>query len=129
MRIANGLLLRVVLSASMLMGSLGPRLALCLGNDGHRAIESLDAGCCRPGTSGSAGMATPCAPTCKDIPLGSFGVRAPQRGGLTIGLSATALQGDIARTMRPTWGLAYLTTAPAPSPDLTQHLRSTILRC
>jgi len=50
-----------------------PRLALCVGPDGHRAIELINAACCDR-TTPSAGpdvQAAPlgCAPECVDTPL------------------------------------------------------------
>src|SRR5262245_17114758 len=91
MRVPAGPLLRLVLSLGIFAAGFTPRLALCLGTDGHRAIESLDASCCQQG-AGSAGMSDGCARTCTDVPLSLVvGVRSSERAGLHFDLSTTAI--------------------------------------
>ena len=130
MRIPVGPLLRLVLSLGIFAAGFTPRLALCLGSDGHRAIESLDASCCQPGGTSSPGMADPCARTCTDLPLSlAVSVFPPERGGLHIDLSTTAIPVGIFPSMVPTSILARLRHTSAPSPGVGQRLRSIVLVC
>jgi hypothetical protein len=130
MRVPIGPLLRLVLSLGIFAAGFTPRLALCLGSDGHRAIESLDASCCRRGVPTSPGMADPCARTCTDLPLSlAVSVCSPERGGLHIDLSATAIPVDISPSMVPTSILARRGHTSAPSPGGAQRLRSIVLLC
>src|SRR5262245_14815061 len=91
MRVTTGPLLRLVLSLGIFAAGVTPRLALCLGSDGHRAIEALDASCCQRGAS-SAGMTDGCARTCTDVPLSPVvGMRSSERAGPRLGLPTTAV--------------------------------------
>src|SRR5215468_4912300 len=101
MRVPVGLLLRLVLSLGIIAAGFPPRLALCLGSDGHRAIELLDAPCCPTGST-SAGMSDRCTRTCTDVPLFvAVGVRSSERSQLNVHLSAAAAPGDIFPTTAP----------------------------
>jgi hypothetical protein len=120
-------LLRLVLSLCILAGSV-PRVVLCLGSDGHRAIESLDASCCGGATS-SAGMASRCSRTCTDLPLSlGVGVRESERGGLNINRPATPVPGDIA-TSPAACVLTRLGGGAASPRPLAHHPRSIVLLC
>jgi hypothetical protein len=127
MRVPASVLLRLVLSLGIFAAGSAPRVVLCLGSDGHRAIESLDASCCGATTS-SAGMATRCARTCKDLPLSlTVGVRDSERGRPNIDRAATAVPGDVATL--PAARVFTRLGAAAPPRRLAHHPRSTILLC
>jgi hypothetical protein len=129
MRVPVGLLLRLALSLGIVAAGFPPRLALCLGSDGHRAIEVLDAPCCPPGAS-SAGMIHRCAPTCTDLPLSvTVGVRSSERGHLDVHLSATAVPHDVSPTTAPTRIARRLGDPSASAPPVAEHLGSTVLLC
>lgn len=73
-------------------------------------------------------MVDPCARTCTDLPLSlAVGVRSPERGGLHIDLSATAMLVDIVPSTVPTSIFARLCHASAPSLGGAQRLRSIVL--
>jgi hypothetical protein len=129
MRLPVGLLLRLVLSLGVVAAAFPPGLALCIGSDGHRAIELLDAPCCPPGAT-SAEVADRCARTCTDMPLSvAVGVRSSERGRLNIHLPTTAVPGD----MFPATVLMRIVRwldAPADAlPRVAEHLASTVLLC
>lgn len=80
------LMFRLVLLATALSLSLDvlPELVLCIGADGHYAIEPVRADCCDH--DGAAAATTParCAERCIDAPLGgtSISARGPEREGM-----------------------------------------------
>lgn len=130
MRIPVGQFLRLVLSLILLGVGSAPRLALCLGSDGHRAIESLDATCCRPGPASSADMTDPCARSCQDLPLSvAVGIRAPERGGLTLELPATVVPGDVPCATGWTGMSSRPSNVSTASSGLAPRVRSTMLLC
>lgn len=130
MRVPIGPVLRLVLSLGIFAAGVAPRWALCVGRDGHRAIESLDASCCRRGVPASPGIVDPCARTCTDLPLSlAVGVRSPERGGLHIDLSATAMLVDVAPSTVPRSIFARLANAAARPFGLAQDVRSAVLLC
>src|SRR5262245_42189823 len=127
MRLPASPLLRLALSLAILAGS-PPRVVLCLGSDGHRAIESVDASCCG-GTTRSRGMTSSCARTCTDLPLSlGVGVRDPERGAVTLDRTATVVSGDIAAPPAA-WVFTRLGGGAAPPRHLAHHPRSTVLLC
>ena len=129
MRLPVGLLLRLVLSLGIMAAGFPPRLALCLGSDGHRAIEVLDAPCCPLGAN-TAGVIDRCAPTCTDLPLSvAVGVRSSERGHLNVHLSATAVPGTVSPTTAPTRIVRRLGDPSASAPRVAEHLGSTVLLC
>ena len=122
-------LLRLFLSLGIVASGLGPRMALCLGSDGHREIESLDASCCR-GETGSAGMSEGCARTCTDVPLAlAVGIRAPERGGLGTDSPTTVVLTDMSSPPALAWRCMRLSATAGPSLHLAAHLGSTVLLC
>jgi hypothetical protein len=129
MRVPSGLLLRLVLSLGILAAGFPARLALCLGSDGHRAIELLDVPCCPTG-SGSPEMTDRCAPSCTDLPLVvTVGVRSSERGHLDVHLSATAVPDDVSPSTASMRIARRLGDPSASAPHVAEHLGSTVLLC
>jgi len=128
MRLPASMLLRLVLSLGIFVAGFAPRVVLCLGSDGHRAIESLDAPCCRGATS-STGMDGRCARSCTDLPLClGIGVRDSGHGGPTIDRPATPVPSDSATSL-PARVCTRLGGGAAPPFRLAHHPRSIILLC
>ena len=128
MRVVASPLLRLVLTLGLFAASPVPRLVLCVGTDGHRAIEPWDADCCKR-VSDSAGMRERCARTCTDLPLSlGVGLQAGDRGGLTIDRPVSAVPGH-SPALLATWTLTPLEGGAAPTPPLAHHPRSTVLLC
>jgi hypothetical protein len=129
MRVPVGFVLRLVLSLGIVAAGFPPRLALCLGSDGHRAVELLDAPCCPP-EADSAEMTDRCARTCTDVPLFvAVGVRSSERAHLDVHLSATAVLDDEPPATALTRLVRRLGDSFAPPPRVAEHLGSTVLLC
>lgn len=116
--------------ALLLVVPMVPRLALCVGTEGHSAIELLGAACCRSEQASLDGF---CTSRCTDVPLGTVlaarrtddgarGVAADHwsRGPvLPVGLSGATLLASFVSDRRRALRIA---SPPAP------HLPSTVLR-
>jgi len=80
------LLFRLVMLATALSLSLDvlPDLVLCMGADGHYAIEPVRADCCDHDEAAFATTPARCAERCIDAPLGgtSISARGPEREGM-----------------------------------------------
>jgi hypothetical protein len=119
-----------LLSAVILATGFVPRLALCLGTDGHRAVERLDASCCGDAGRASEGLtAAPCARDCMDVPLSVVAAfrASDERGSMVAGQPAAVLPGGV---VSPTCLVSRLSRASAGSDTANRcarHLPSTVL--
>jgi hypothetical protein len=102
-----------------------PGLSLCVGTEGHVAIELTNAGCCRPAAVPDL-TASDCASGCSDTVLRvSAADRSGTRHAPELPMSLAAL---------PTWGVApHLGHGASIDRDLQtsppRRPRTTVLRC
>jgi hypothetical protein len=115
-----------LLAATFLVAGVGPRLALCVGPSGHRAIEPLGAACCeRPPAATPSDL---CARGCTDVPLASVVATRPSHeaallagaGGVHVASTAPPI---------PRAGTRLIPAPGALPPRCAPRLGPIVLRC
>ena len=127
--------LRALLSVTVLLGTIAPRLALCVGTGDHRALEFVGAACCLPASTGLDSLSGGCASHCTDTPLQTsaaipcrydhLAVRVGDHRGHTVGdLSVSSAPAAVSAPALPVstsgWGNLQ---------SCSPRLRATVLRC
>jgi hypothetical protein len=117
----------LVVAGLLVVGTLLPRLALCIGENGHRAIELLDAACCTE-APGDAGAVADCDSACTDTPLGvaSLAVRSSDASDHA-GIAAPTAVGVFDATSEASSPVVVPTRIAAPRPP--RQLRTTVRLC
>ena len=120
--------LRWLLTIVVLTGTIAPRLALCIGADGHTAIEPFGADCCSPLHSEHSGVSSSCVPGCSDSPLRLWATRNPGHDhSLFVACDVGPLRGaDVALALVGAVTRGAVRVDPA---GILRHRRLTVLRC
>jgi hypothetical protein len=119
-------MLPALLAAAFLAAGIGPRLALCVGPSGHRAIEPVGAACCE--RTPAAAPSDLCARGCTDVPLASVVATRPSDGRALVA-GAGAIPGASAAAPFPAAGAGVILRARALPGRPAPPLGPIVLRC